>query len=239
MLYCQKYNNKGRGVDAQAFSRRLWGNWYYREDSHNLSKERGPGGTSPRSFVHYVLKPLYKIYSYIVGDEVERLQGMLRDIGYKFSKTVLKGNSNDVLTTVLGSMFGFSGSIVKMLGMHVPSPADSNANKVSSLYTGLASSTAGVAMARCDRQGPLVMHVTKVLFNNEEREFYALARIYSGRITSGQNVRVLGNSYSPEDREDAASATVTHVCLGVGMHTLNLSDHTKATSAGNIVLLKG
>lgn len=239
LVYCQKHNNKGRGMDPHAFSRRLWGNWFYREDSRLLTRERRPGGASPRSFVHYVLKPLYKIYSYVMGDEVERLQGMLQGIGHKYSKTVLKGNANDVLTTVLSGMFGFSGSIVRMLGQHVPSPAESNAGKVSSFYTGPVSSVVGGATARCDPHGPLVMHVTKVLFHNEEREFYSLARIYSGKVRSGQSVLVLGNDYSAEDREDAAPATVTRVCLGVGTHVLDLADQDEGACAGNIVLLRG
>ena len=51
-------------VDPREFARRLWGDSYFHPDSSGFKRSAPPGGTE-RTFVQFVLEPLYKIYSQV------------------------------------------------------------------------------------------------------------------------------------------------------------------------------
>eukprot|EP00906_Rhabdomonas_costata_P013381 RCo019239 len=76
------------GLDHSAFARRLWGDIYYNEEARTFSKKRGKSGDKEdsRSFVHFVLSPLYKLYSQVVGTEPEKLDPVLFELGLRLSR---------------------------------------------------------------------------------------------------------------------------------------------------------
>lgn len=253
-LYCHRYSesnpSKGRAatntgkkvsVDPADFALRLWGNWYFHEDSSTIKKERSKSGSSARTFVHYVLKPLYKIYSHVLADERDALHSMLKARKVKVDKSLLQGNPSEVLRAVFKELLGFSSSITSMIARAIPSPREGNAAKVAALYTGPTQSYVAEKMRACDGDAacPFVAHVTKVFFHYEEREFYALARVYSGSVKRDQAVQVLGDNYSADSPEDATAATVTGVGTGIGEHVVDMESFPACGVAGNLLLLKG
>lgn len=90
-------------------------------------------------------------------------------------------------------------------------------------------------MRTCSSDGTLMCNVVKLYNNPEGNKFLALTRIYSGSISVGQRVKVLGESYTLDDDEDMAIVEVTGVHLSVGRFFVEV---TKAI-AGNWVLLEG
>lgn len=58
-LYCEVY---GVAMDAEEFARRLWGDVYYHADTRTFRK-KAPERGGERSFVQFILDPLYKIYA--------------------------------------------------------------------------------------------------------------------------------------------------------------------------------
>jgi hypothetical protein len=58
-------------VDIDELVPRLWGNIYFNEESRKFSKKPADPETK-RSFVHFILEPLYKLYtqvcSMVLGD---------------------------------------------------------------------------------------------------------------------------------------------------------------------------
>jgi U5 small nuclear ribonucleoprotein component len=91
-------------------------------------------------------------------------------------------------------------------------------------------------MMKCDPKGKLVIHVCKLYSSQDGNAFNAFGRIYSGTVKPGQEVKVLGEGYVPdEDDEDMAVATVEAVSVPRGRSLTNV---TLAT-AGNWVFLQG
>eukprot|EP00980_Cylindrotheca_fusiformis_P006159 scaffold1319_cov126-Cylindrotheca_fusiformis.AAC.48 len=91
-------------------------------------------------------------------------------------------------------------------------------------------------MIKCNPKGRLVIHVCKLYFAADGNSFGAFGRIYSGTVKPGQQVKVLGEGYVPdEDDEDMAVATIEAVSIPRGRSVTNV---TLAT-AGNWVLLQG
>lgn len=54
-------------LDPSKLAARLWGDWYYHHDARAFRRKAPPGGAN-RAFVTFVLEPLYRIYSTILGE---------------------------------------------------------------------------------------------------------------------------------------------------------------------------
>ena len=52
------------GLDTAAFADRLWGDFYFDADTRKFSR-KGKDPEANRTFVHFILEPLYKLYSQV------------------------------------------------------------------------------------------------------------------------------------------------------------------------------
>jgi len=92
------------------------------------------------------------------------------------------------------------------------------------------------AMMECNPNGPLMMHIVKLYPTHDGQSFSAFGRIYSGTVKPGDQVKVLGEGYSPdEDSEDMTVATISAVSIPRGRRRTAVS----MAIAGNWVLLDG
>ena len=81
-------------------------------------------------------------------------------------------------------------------------------SQVERTYTGPMSSDVAVSMKECRSDGPVSVHITKLYHATDAQSFRALGRVISGTLKKGEQVKVLGEGYSPEDEEDMMRATV-------------------------------
>ena len=68
-------------------------------------------------------------------------------------------------------------------------------------------------MKECDPEGPLMVQVAKLYHTTDAQSFRAFGRILSGTLRKGQELKVLGEGYSPEDEEDMMTATVEDIWI--------------------------
>lgn len=68
-------------------------------------------------------------------------------------------------------------------------------------------------MKECDPEGPLMVQVSKLYHTTDAQSFRAFGRIISGTLRKGQELKVLGEGYSPEDEEDMMMATVEDIWI--------------------------
>ena len=77
-----------------------------------------------------------------------------------------------------------------------------------STYLGPQTSGLVNSMKACDAKGPLMVQIAKLYHTTDAQSFRAFGRVISGTIRKGMGVNVLGEGYSPEDKEDMMEATV-------------------------------
>ena len=231
-IYSERYF--GGGVKPAAFAKRLWGDRYYDESTGKFLRSPASSGAK-RSFVHFILEPLYKIYAQVLGEESKVLARTLKSIHVKLTKEELYSDAKPLLKIVLSRFFGGCEGFVSMLVQHIPSPLDNAAKKVEHAYRGDISGRLGAALTSCDAKGPLMVHIAKMYSSPDASTFSALGRVYSGTLLSGQEVKVMGEMYSPEDDEDMIVRTVSSTALPHGRHR-SVSDRI---AAGNWVMIDG
>merc|ERR1711904_611943 len=94
---------------------------------------------------------------------------------------------------------------------------------------------AAEAVRKCDKDGPLMMYVSKMVPTSDKGRFYAFGRVFSGTIATGQKVRIQGPSYKPGGKEGLSLKNVQRTLLMMGKYTEMVSD----VPCGNTVALVG
>eukprot|EP01094_Clydonella_sp_ATCC50884_P003846 TRINITY_DN12958_c0_g1_i1.p1 TRINITY_DN12958_c0_g1~~TRINITY_DN12958_c0_g1_i1.p1 ORF type:complete len:1016 (+),score=327.51 TRINITY_DN12958_c0_g1_i1:110-3049(+) len=222
------------GVNTKEFAKRLWGDLYFHESTRKFLR-KPPVSGGERSFVHFILEPLYKIYAQVVGEDTKTLRRTLEKLGIHLKREDFKLDPLPLLRVVLSSFFGAFTGLVDVVTAAIPSPVAGAERKVRHIYTGPMTDARAVAMCACDPAGPLMVHVSKLLATSDGRGFNALGRVLSGTVKAGQEVTVLGERYSVDDEEDMVVKVVSDLWVSQARYKVPL----RAVGAGNIVLLGG
>lgn len=231
-MYADTYGN----LDVKAFSKRLWGNIFFEPETRKFSKSNA-SGTAKRTFDYFIMEPLYKLYTQVLGEEPANLRETLLELGIKLKPHYFKLDVKPLLRAVLASFFGEATGFVDMCAAHIPDPVAAAQRKVESTYTGPLNTPLAKAMLTCDPNGPLMVQITKLYPSADAQDFHAFGRVMSGTATRGMQVKVLGEGYSPEDEEDMVMARIDDVWVHESRYRLPASE--AGIAAGNFVLLGG
>merc|ERR1719335_1301832 len=90
-------------------------------------------------------------------------------------------------------------------------------------------------MRKCDKEGALMMYVSKMVPTSDKGRFYAFGRVFSGTIATGQKVRIQGPSYKPGGKEGLCLKNIQRTLLMMGRTTEMIQD----VPCGNTVALVG
>ncbi|KAL6476761.1 hypothetical protein MHYP_G00152600 [Metynnis hypsauchen] len=229
-VYADTYGD----INYNEFAKRLWGDIYFNPKTRKFTK-KAPNSNSQRSFVEFVLEPLYKILSQVVGDVDTSLPRVLDELGIHLTKEELKLNIRPLLRLVCNRFFGEFTGFVDMCVQQIPSPHGGARAKIEHSYTGGLDSDLGEAMAECDPDGPLMCHTTKMYSTDDGVQFHAFGRVLSGTLQAGQPVKVLGENYTLEDEEDSQVCTIGRLWISVARYQIEVN----RVPAGNWVLIEG
>lgn len=113
-------NGLGDNLGAQDFARRLWGDSYLDPETRTFHKSSRDCETPhvDRTFVTYVLEPLYKLYAACLGEREQTVSKLLRRVGVLLSKEQLRASARPLLRAALSRFFetatnGFVDMVVK------------------------------------------------------------------------------------------------------------------------------
>ncbi|CAG9575403.1 unnamed protein product [Danaus chrysippus] len=219
--FAAMYARTHEGLRAGEMSRWLWGDMYFNNKTRRFTKKQ-PHASAQRSFVEFILEPLYKIFAQVVGDVDDTLLTVLAELGIKLTKQEAKLNVRPLLRLVCSRFFGDFCGFVDMVVRHVPSPLDAAPRKVQHCYRG-ANGPLYDDMMTCDQSGRLVAHTTKMYPTDDCTFFLVLARIMSGTLYAGQTVRVLGENYSSQDEEDSRIMNVGRLWIYEARYKVELN----------------
>ena len=229
-MYAENYPK----IETADFALRLWGDIFFNPRSRKFTR-KGAEENSKRTFVKFVLEPIYKLYSHTLSESPEDLKETLASVGISLKPSQLRSDAKVLLDLVCEQFFGSAGGFVDMVLRHIPSPVEGAKRTLDRYYTGPLDTKVATSMVKCDPDGPLIVHVTKLLANTDASRFNALGRIMSGTARPGQQVRVLGEGYTPDDEEDMVHATISETWIAETRYNIP----TSGVTAGNLVLLGG
>lgn len=232
--FAKMYSDTYGGVNSEEFARRLWGDIYFNPQKRSFTRKPIEEGAK-RSFVNFIMEPIYKLYSHTISESPEELKGTLKKLGIQLKPSQYKMDPKVLLKLVCEQFFGPSTGFVDMVCQHIPSPAEAAKQKLEQYYTGPLDSKVAESMLNCDQNGPLVLYVSKLFSAPDAKSFYSFGRVMSGIARPGTEVRVLGEGYSIDDEEDMAMARISDVFIAETRYNIP----TDGVPAGNWVLLGG
>jgi len=192
----------------------LWGNdSYYHPGTRSFSRSR-TSNEHKRSFEHFVLDPIYKIYAHVLGADASTLEAALGP-RLKLTKKELQMDARPLLKRVFSKLLpSATGCLVDSIVRHVPDPSVNLKNKLRTNWKGsLVPDDVGMS------QGPLLVHCVKFIYPGDDPEdildveeeaslsfgsevaFRVLARVYSGTLGAG-NAVIVKESVGAEEEED-------------------------------------
>ncbi|KAF8433490.1 Calreticulin family-domain-containing protein [Boletus edulis BED1] len=232
--FAQMYADTYGSLDVSAFADRLWGDIYYNHETRKFTRKASDPEQS-RTFVHFILDPLYKLYSHVLSEETDDLKRTLASLNITLKPVMYKMDVRPLLKVVLDQFFGPATGLVDMIAEHIPSPVVGAAAKVEGTYTGPQTSELAASMKACDADGPLMVQITKLYHTTDAQSFRAFGRVLSGTLRKDVQVKVLGEAYSPEDEEDMLKATVEGLWISESRYFIPADE----VPAGNLVLIAG
>ncbi|KAK2625721.1 hypothetical protein QTJ16_005033 [Diplocarpon rosae] len=236
-IYAENFPPKTKGaagINVPEFARRLWGDIFYNPRKRSFTRKAVEEGAK-RSFVNFVLEPIYKLYSHTISESPDDLKGTLATLGITIRPSQYKTDANVLLKLVCEKFFGGSNGFVDMIVEHFPSPVEAAEGKVERYYTGPLDTKVATAMKECRQDSPLVIQISKLFNTSDAKGFHSFGRVMSGTVTPGTQVRVLGEGYSIDDEEDMTLATISDVWIAETRYSIP----TDGVPAGNWVLLGG
>jgi len=229
-LYNQTYGN----INVNEFARRLWGDMYFNSRTRKFTKKPSLG-SAQRSFVEFILEPMYKLFSHVVGDVDTCLPAICSELGIRLTKEESKMNVRPLLRLICSRFLGNFTGFTDMCVDHIPSPLENSKAKVEQIYSGTNETQRYDDMLACDQEGRLMVHTTKQYPTEDTTCFHVLGRIMSGTLYAGQEVRLLGENYTVFDEEDSRNLRVGRLWIYEARYKIEVN----RVPAGNWVLIEG
>ena len=126
-------------------------------------------------------------------------------------------------------------ALIEMIILKLPSPKKAQKYRAAMLYEGPQGDECYNSIANCDKNGPLMIFISKMVPTNDKGRFYAFGRVFAGTVATGQKVRIMGPNYKPGDRNDLNVKNIQRTVLMMGGKVEQVPD----VPCGNTVGLVG
>lgn len=227
--------NNVRTITYRQLSSKLWGDQYLDGETSKFVKH-APVPSSKRSFVEFILEPLYKFFRLAIEEPEGQFLHLADKHKIKLTKDQKKMNVKHLLKIACSQMFGTFESFVDMIADHIPTPKYNAPTKCFQIWSGPSLECELTNAIRvCDPTGPLVVHITKQYISQDASTFNAFGLVLSGTLKAGSEVRVLGESYSALDEEDSRTLPVNRLWICNSRYNVEV----RSIPAGSWALIEG
>merc|ERR1719223_972441 len=155
------------------------------------------------------------------------------DITLKTEEKTLEGKA--LFKNIYQKWINAAEALLEMIIMKLPPPKKAQKYRAAYLYEGPIDDEAGQSIANCDKNGKLMVFISKMIPTNDKGRFYAFGRVFSGTVATGQKVRILGPNYKPGSKNDLNVKNIQRTVLMMGGKVEAISD----VPCGNTVALVG
>lgn len=160
---------------------------------------------------------------------------MLDGINVKLVGDEMNLMGKHLVKVVMSKWINAAETILEMMVLHLPSPKVAQKYRAPYLYEGPIDDPCGKSISECDPKGPLMMYVSKMVPTTDKSRFFAFGRVFSGTISTGLKVRIMGPNYRPGSKDDLYEKGIQRTVLMMGRTIEPIPD----VPCGNTVGLVG
>jgi elongation factor 2 len=244
MYYSEKLN-----TDPKKLIEKLWGDWCFVTvdgkskwlESNTVNSNRGvdQGTGAKRAFVALIMDPIIGMFQAIMNNEVTKkgvpkAHNMCTAVGVTLTEDTKKTlTGKPLLKHIMQKWLPAADAILEMIVLHLPSPREAQKYRAETLYDGPVDDEACMAIKNCDTsaEAPLMMYISKMIPGADNR-FVAFGRVFSGKVTTGQKVRILGPNYEAGKKTDLFQKNIQRVVIMMGRYTETVADIPAGNTCG-------
>jgi elongation factor 2 len=245
-FYAAKFN-----TTVDKMTEKLWGDWVFATEdgkskwiaSSTVNTNRGVDAEtgSKRAFVAFIMDPIINMFQAVMNNELTKKGtpkcfNMAEAVGVNLPEEIKKTlTGKPLLKYIMQKWLPAADAILEMIVVHLPSPAVAQGYRAETLYDGPLDDEAATAIRTCDTSegAPLMMYVSKMIPSGDNR-FTAFGRVFSGKIATGQKVRILGPNYTPGKKTDLFVKSIQRVVIMMGRYTETVADIPAGNTCGLI-----
>uniref|UniRef100_A0A8B9HF87 Eukaryotic translation elongation factor 2b n=1 Tax=Astyanax mexicanus TaxID=7994 RepID=A0A8B9HF87_ASTMX len=196
----------------------------------------GPDGKKlPRTFAQLILDPIFKVFDAIMNFKKEETAKLIDKLDIKLDQEDKDKEGKPLLKAVMRRWLPAGEALLQMITIHLPSPVTAQRYRCELLYEGPGDDEAAMGIKNCDPKAPLMMYISKMVPTSDKGRFYAFGRVFSGCVSTGLKVRIMGPNYTPGKKEDLYLKPIQRTILMMGRYVEPIED----VPCGNIVGLVG
>lgn len=212
-VYAKKF-----GIDREKMMEKLWGDNYFDQKAKKWKnyKDADDGSELKRAFVSFIMEPVIRLCKATMNGEMEKVDKMLKtlEINLKQDERSLQGKH--LMKNVFQKWINAAEALLEMIILKLPSPVRAQSYRAAYLYEGPIDDPSGKAIKTCDKEGPLMVFISKMVPTNDKGRFYAFGRVFSGVISTGQKVRIMGPNYVPGSKNDLNVKNIQRTVIMMG-----------------------
>jgi elongation factor 2 len=235
-LFARMYASKF-GIAYEKMMEKLWGDNYFNPKTKKWSKQAvsKTGDKLDRCFCQFILKPIATLFTAIIEQKKDVYTKMLKKLNVTIPKDAVDLVGKPLLKRVMQTWLPAAQTLMRMIVNYLPSPRLAQNYRMENLYTGPLDDESAQAIKSCDPKGPLMMYVSKMVPTSEKGRFYAFGRVFSGTISTGAPVRIMGPDFQHGKKTDLYVKKIQRIVLMMGRYVEQMPD----CPCGNIVGLVG
>jgi elongation factor 2 len=230
--FAEMYSSKFK-IEVPKLMARMWGNQFYNAKTKKWNKTGGDGYV--RGYCQFILNPIFTLFDAVMKFNKEKTAKLVKKLEIKLTPEEAELEGKPLMKAMVRKWLPAGEALLQMISIHLPSPVTAGKYRASELYEGPIEDEVGVGMQNCDPNAPLMMYVSKMVPTSDKGRFYAFGRIFSGTISTGLKVRIMGPNFIPGKKEDLFLKSIQRTVLMMGRYIEPLD----SCPAGNIVGLVG
>jgi len=224
------------GVAEEKMMSKLWGDWYF-DPSRKVWTTSDKNQTLERAFCQFIASPITNLFEAIMNEKHGKVKKMLKAVGVELKPEEKELVGKALLKRVMQKWLPAGDTVLEMIVLHLPSPAKAQSYRVDTLYEGPLDDKTATAIRTCDTSdgAPLCMYISKMVPSSDKGRFYAFGRVFSGKIATGQKVRIMGPNYQPGKKTELWVKNIQRTVIMMGRYTEQVAN----VPAGNTCALVG
>merc|ERR1712176_1650676 len=215
---------------------KLWGDWYF-DAKRSVWTSSDKGGTLERAFCQFIASPITTLFEAVMAEKHGKVKKMLKAIGVELKGEEKEYAGKQLLKRVMQKWLPAGDTVLEMIVLHLPSPVKAQSYRVDGLYEGPLDDQTATAIRNCDTSegAPMCMYISKMIPTSDKGRFYACGRVFSGKIATGQKVRIMGPNYVAGKKSELWVKNIQRTVIMMGKYTEQVAD----VPAGNTCALVG
>merc|ERR1712048_133675 len=155
-----------------------------------------------RCFDQFIMTPVTQLARNIMDGNKDKVWKMLSSLNINLKTEEKEKEGKQLFKCVFQKWINAAEALLEMIIMKLPSPVKAQKYRAGYLYEGPIDDACGQSIYNCDKNGPLMIFISKMVPTNDKGRFYAFGRVFAGTVATGQKVRIMGPNYKKGSKTD-------------------------------------